>query len=142
MDPRVKTPEAGLRQQYTLSRSLDGAIRRGAAALQQSRAQGDAGQKLTQELQRQIGALGQLFGLIEGADVTPTTQAAAAVQEINAGMQEMSASAGELARIARELQDETGRFRTGAGDDAPEPPAPDAPPVAVPPAHRAFATAA
>ena len=76
------------------------------------------------------------------ANATAAEDAAAAVQEINASMEEMSASAEELARIARELQDETGRFRTGAGDDAPEPPAPDAPPVAVPPAHRAFATAA
>ena len=76
------------------------------------------------------------------ANATAAEDAAAAVQEINASMEEMSASAEELARIARELQDETGRFRTGAGDDAPEPPASDAPPVAVPPAHRAFATAA
>jgi hypothetical protein len=81
MDPRVTTSDAGLQQQHTLSRALDAAIRRGAAALEQSRAQGAAGQKLTQELQRQTGAIGQLFGLIEGADVAPTTQAAAAVQE-------------------------------------------------------------
>ena len=86
MDPRVKTSEAGLRQQYTLSRQLDGAIRRAAAALQQSRAQGDAGQARTQDLQRQMGALGQLFGLIEGADVAPTTQAVAAVQEAIAAL--------------------------------------------------------
>jgi len=81
MDPRVKTPEAGIRQQYTLSRTLDATLRRLSAALAASRAQGDAGQKLTQELQRQIGSLGQLFNLIEGADVTPTTQAVAAVNE-------------------------------------------------------------
>ena len=86
MDPRVKTPEAGLRQQYTLSRGLDGAIRRAATALQQSRAQGDAGQARTQDLQRQMGGLGQLFGLIEGADVAPTTQAVAAVQEAIAAL--------------------------------------------------------
>ncbi len=86
MDPRVKTPEAGLRQQYTLSRGLDGAIRRAATALQQARAQGDAGQTRTQDLQRQMGGLGQLFGLIEGADVAPTTQAVAAVQEAIAAL--------------------------------------------------------
>jgi photosystem II stability/assembly factor-like uncharacterized protein len=86
IDPRVKTPEAGLRQQYTLSRALDDAIRRAAAALQQSRAPGDAGEKLTQDLQRHMGALGQLFGLIEGADVAPTTQAVAAVQEAIAAL--------------------------------------------------------
>ncbi len=86
MDPRVKTPDAGLRQQYTLSRGLDGAIRRAASALQQSRAQGDAGQTRTQDLQRQMGGLVQLFGLIEGADVTPTTQAIAAVQELIAAL--------------------------------------------------------
>ena len=62
------------------------ANRRAATALQQSRAQGDAGQTRTQELQRQMGGLGQLFGLIEGADVAPTTQAAAAVQEAIAAL--------------------------------------------------------
>ena len=87
MDPRVKTGEAGLRQQYTLSRTLDGALRRAAAALQQSRTQGDAGQKLTQELQRHMGVLAQLFGLVEGADVVPTTQAVTAVQEAVAAVE-------------------------------------------------------
>lgn len=62
----------------------------------------------------------------------------AAVEEINAGMQEMSASTDELARIARELQDETARFQTGAED------ALDAPRVAPPaaPVPAAFAAAA
>jgi methyl-accepting chemotaxis protein len=47
-------------------------------------------------------------------------EAAAAVEEINASMQEMSASAEELAQIARGLQDEVARFRTGtSADDAP-----------------------
>jgi photosystem II stability/assembly factor-like uncharacterized protein len=87
MDPRVKTPEAGLRQQYALSRTLDGALRRAAAALLKARAQGDAGQKLAQELQRHMGALGQLFGLVEGADVAPTTQAVTAVQEAIAALE-------------------------------------------------------
>ena len=41
---------------------------------------------LTQDLQRNMGALGQLFGLIEGADVAPTTQAVAAVQEAIAAL--------------------------------------------------------
>ena len=82
----LRQREAGLRQQYTLSRALDDAIRRAAAALQQSRAPGDAGEKLTQDLQRHMGALGQLFGLIEGADVAPTTQAVAAVQEAIAAL--------------------------------------------------------
>ena len=87
MDPRVKTGEAGLRQQHALSRTLDAALRRAAAALEQSRSQGDAGQKLTQELQRHMSALAQLFALVEGADVVPTTQAVTAVQEAVAAVE-------------------------------------------------------
>jgi methyl-accepting chemotaxis protein len=60
------------------------------------------------------------------ANAAAAEDAAAAVQEINASMEEMSASADELARIARGLQDETDRFRTGAA--AAEPDASPAPP--------------
>jgi hypothetical protein len=39
-----------------------------------------------------MGGLGQLFGLIEGADVAPTTQAVAAVQDAIAALDRALAS--------------------------------------------------
>jgi hypothetical protein len=80
MDPRVTTPESGLRQQYSLSRALDAALRRAAAALEQARTQG-AAKNTVDDLQRQMSTLGQLFGLVEGADVAPTAALAAAAQD-------------------------------------------------------------
>jgi len=47
------------------------------------------------------------------ANAAAAEDAAAAVEEITASMEEMSASAEELARIARGLEAETTRFRTG-----------------------------
>jgi len=86
MDPRVTTPEAGIRQQYELSRALDAGIRRVAVALDTERARGSAGQAGAQELQRVMGTLVQLFGLIEGSDTVPTEQAVAAVNETLAAL--------------------------------------------------------
>jgi len=77
MDPRVKATASDIRQQYALSRRLDAALRRVAPELAAARSRGDA---RAQELQRLSGTLTQLFGLVEGADVAPTTQAAAAVE--------------------------------------------------------------
>jgi hypothetical protein len=81
VDPRVKTPEAGIRQQYELSRALDAGIRRASTALAAARAQGSGGQAAAQELQRLMSTLVQLFGLVEGADAAPTSQAAAAARD-------------------------------------------------------------
>jgi methyl-accepting chemotaxis protein len=58
------------------------------------------------------GAMDVLTRLSRG-NAAAAEAAAAAVQEINASMEEMSGSAGELARISRELRDEVERFRTG-----------------------------
>ncbi|HYH80608.1 MAG TPA: methyl-accepting chemotaxis protein [Longimicrobium sp.] len=73
-------------------------------------------------LEGEAGGRGMLA--LSQANAAAAEDAAAAVEEITASMEEMSASADELARIARGLQDETGRFRTG------DEPAPAAPPVA------------
>jgi hypothetical protein len=81
MDPRVKASPADIRRQYTLSRRLDAALRRVAPELAAARSRGAAGAARAQELQRLSGTLAQLFGLIEGADAAPTSQAAAAVDE-------------------------------------------------------------
>jgi photosystem II stability/assembly factor-like uncharacterized protein len=81
MDPRVTAGAADIRQQYTLSRRLDAALRRLAPELAAARARGDAGASRAQELQRLSGTLTQLFGVIESADVAPTTQTAAAVDD-------------------------------------------------------------
>ncbi len=76
-----------------------------------------------------------LLSLAQG-NAAAAQDAAAAVQEINASMEEMTANAEDLARIARGLQDEASRFRTGEGestdvpaDDAPESPLPHPPTI-------------
>ena len=81
MDPRVKTSPADLRRLYELSRSLDGALRRVATGQAAARARGTAGAPRAQELQRVSGTLAQLFGMVEGADVAPTSQLVAAVRD-------------------------------------------------------------
>ncbi len=86
MDPRVRTPEAGIRLMYELSRALDAGIRRVSTALAAARAPGGAGQAALPPLQRQMGVLVQLFGLIEGADVAPSEQAVTAVKEALAAL--------------------------------------------------------
>ena len=65
MDPRVKTPAADLDRQFTLSKQLYDAIN----ALDES------------ETQRR-GQMMQLYGIIQGADVGPTSQVEAAVKNL------------------------------------------------------------
>ncbi|MGE0441329.1 MAG: glycoside hydrolase [Gemmatimonadales bacterium] len=104
MDPRVKTPAIGLRQQFTLSRRIDSAAAALAAADREVRAArerlkgGDAA--LDQQLGRLLGGGGgfgrpagppslagvrgqlqQLFDALQEADVAPTTQLMAAVTD-------------------------------------------------------------
>jgi hypothetical protein len=81
MDPRVRASDADIRQQYELSRSIDAALRRLAPAVAAARARGEATATRVQELQRLAGSLAQLFGQVEGADVAPSSQLAAAVRE-------------------------------------------------------------
>jgi photosystem II stability/assembly factor-like uncharacterized protein len=86
MDPRVTATAADIRQQYDLSRTIDAAIRRGSAALAGARSQGDTGAARAQELQRLLVPLGQLFGIVEGADVAPTRQVVEAVRDAVAAL--------------------------------------------------------
>lgn len=74
MDPRVKTPEAGLRRQFELAMQVTDAMNRSYAALQRD--------KNNQQLARINGELGELLEILEGADETPTAQAAEAAAEL------------------------------------------------------------
>jgi hypothetical protein len=74
LDPRVKTPLAGLKLQYDTSRALDAALRRVATALQAPGASRDA-------LSRLQGQLTQLFGAVEQSDAAPASQVLSAVKE-------------------------------------------------------------
>jgi hypothetical protein len=79
MDPRVKTPAADIALQHQLSRTLDAALGRLQPALTAARGRGDAGATRAQELQRLSATLAQLLGIVEGADVAPTTHVQSAV---------------------------------------------------------------
>jgi photosystem II stability/assembly factor-like uncharacterized protein len=91
MDPRVKTPEAGLREQLELSMRVYDAAVEAQAALGEIRA---ARKRLTpaSELDKRAaaiedeiagiaGSLGRLFEVLQAADVAPTPQSAAAVAD-------------------------------------------------------------
>jgi hypothetical protein len=86
MDPRVKTPPAGLQLQYATSRTIDAALARVATAL---RATDDvttgpragAAKAAAADLARAQGRATQLFGLVEGADLPPTPQMLAALKD-------------------------------------------------------------
>ena len=107
MDPRVTTPALGLAQQFTLSKQLYDGIVEGQKALESIRSRraslsGEPGRSAAslalQQLEGQpggrgaaadgpdtfnsvIGSMNQLMGLLQGADVTPTTQLVAAVRQ-------------------------------------------------------------
>ncbi len=84
MDPRVKTPAAGLQLQYTTARAIDTALSRVAAALRDVHAAAAAGTRAeaakaaAEALTRAQGQATQLLGLVEGADLPPTPQMLAA----------------------------------------------------------------
>jgi len=88
MDPRVKTPPLGLRQQFTLSKQLYDDMQRAQQAAQRVRASNDA---LATELTTLVQNMNQLLQLLQGADVTPTTQLAAAVGERRAALEKLLA---------------------------------------------------
>ncbi len=89
MDPRVRTPAGGLAQQFALAQRLVSALRQDSVALGEVRARKSAGggpgapaavlDSLDTGLARLNGQLARAYGVIEGSDETPTTQAAAAV---------------------------------------------------------------
>jgi hypothetical protein len=108
MDPRVKTPPAGLLEEFTLATRLTAMMHQDYQALQeirelQSKLQsqdselakqaaalvGVGGRRAAQSDEEGGGSLSQLngelasvFEVVEGADATPTTQAVAAVTEL------------------------------------------------------------
>jgi photosystem II stability/assembly factor-like uncharacterized protein len=121
MDPRVKTLPMGLAQQFTLSKQLYDGILTVQKTLDDMRALATSKPALAERitaLQGQggggrgaaptgpptfnaiVGELNQLMGLLQGADVTPTTQLVAAVGERRA----------ELARLMAQWQ----TLKTGA----------------------------
>jgi hypothetical protein len=86
MDPRVKTPPAGLAQQFTLSKQLYDGMQAAQDAAQRVRASNDA---LAQSLTTLVQNMNQLMQLLQGADATPTSQLVVAVGQRR----------GELARL-------------------------------------------
>jgi photosystem II stability/assembly factor-like uncharacterized protein len=101
MDPRVKTPTAGLRQQFTLSMQLSEAIGRsydeivridpdaakrggGGAGFGGGQQTNDPAAKLRQSHQQMLS----LYDTIQDADLAPTSQVVQAVREVLAGRQQ------------------------------------------------------
>ena len=75
MDPRVKTPLAGLQQQFALAQRIVGLMHQTFEAVQQA-STGKA------ELEGRNRALAALLALVEGADTAPTAAMVSAVDEI------------------------------------------------------------
>jgi photosystem II stability/assembly factor-like uncharacterized protein len=123
MDPRVKTPPAGLLQQFTLATRVTGMMHQDYQALQEIR---DLRSKIGQQnpdLEKQVAALeggsrrppgdedededaggltklnndlSTVLGVIEGSDSSPTTQAVAAVGDLERRLRTLLAKSREL----------------------------------------------
>jgi hypothetical protein len=130
MDPRVKTPPLGLSQQFTLSKQLYDGILDVQQALEEIRTvrlrvsgtpldeklaalSGQSGGGLgggrgmpngPETLNSISGGLNQLMGLLQGADVTPTTQLTAAVGERRAALAKLKARWSALKAEAASLR--------------------------------------
>jgi photosystem II stability/assembly factor-like uncharacterized protein len=78
MDPRVKTPLAGLQEQFRLATKITGMMH------QSIQNQTDDFKKLNEQL-------GRVLGVIEGADATPTTQAEATVTDLERKLNQLLA---------------------------------------------------
>jgi photosystem II stability/assembly factor-like uncharacterized protein len=88
MDPRIKTPLAGLKQQLSLSLELASLMHDDVAALDRVKANNpnsDAAPALT----KLNNNLGRVFEVIQGSDDTPTETAVAAVGELRDRWQQM-----------------------------------------------------
>jgi hypothetical protein len=85
MDPRVKTPAAGLARQFALASQLAAAIERaakaGRAASASTTTPGAGRSPAADSLGRVAGELAQLYGIVEGSDAAPTPQVEAAVAD-------------------------------------------------------------
>ena len=68
MDPRVQTPEAGLRQQFELSMRIKRVLDQREAVA-------------TTEFQRLVGELQSLYGILQGSDAAPTVSTVQLVSE-------------------------------------------------------------
>ena len=91
MDPRVKTPAAGLERQFALSMQMceDMAKARAALAATPQQAPGGAGTGATSEaarlqIERVSGSIEAIYGMLQEADLTPTAQIAAAAANAHA----------------------------------------------------------
>ncbi len=88
MDPRVKTAPADLQQQFDLSMSLYDAINRAHDSVERLRAsRGPAAASPAEtELARLHGQMLSIYGILQGADVKPTSQVVAAVARLRAAV--------------------------------------------------------
>ena len=96
MDPRVQTPAAGLEQQFALSMQMyeDMARARAALSAPARAAQGTAGPAaLTEakraEIERAVGAIEAIYGMLQEADLAPTPQMASAAADAHAALDEV-----------------------------------------------------
>ena len=80
MDPRVKTPLTSLQEQFRLATKL-------VSMMHQSM------QNANDDLKKLTEQLGRVLGVIEGADATPTTQAEAAVTDLERKLNQLLAKA-------------------------------------------------
>src|SRR5260370_36288155 len=86
MDPRVKTPAAGLLQQFTLATKITSMMHQDYQALQEARGL-EASE--TASLAKLNGDMVRILETVEGADATPTTQTVAAVAELERTLQDL-----------------------------------------------------
>ena len=107
MDPRVQTAPAEIVRQFRLSRKLDGLLRENAEALESVQAfranqRNSARDNDAAEIENSLGqisnALGSLFGMVERADVAPTSQV---VEAIGASERELRAILSQLRALER-----------------------------------------
>ena len=97
MDPRVKTPLEGLRQQFTLSIQMYDDM-----ALAKSALVAPASGNLTTErraaVERVAGTIESLYGLLQEADLAPTPQVMAAVADAHAALAKLLGPVGSAQR--------------------------------------------
>jgi hypothetical protein len=127
MDPRVKTPPAGLVQQFTLARKVTDMMHQGYGAFNKVRElraklkqdpaldkeaaalEGSAGRRPVEEdeeensggLTRLNADLASTLGVIEGADATPTTQAVSTVAQLERRLRQLLTRVSELEKKAQ-----------------------------------------
>lgn len=78
MDPRVKTPLAGLEEQFRLATTITNMLHQSA-------------QPGNDDLKKLNGQLVEVLEVLEGADATPTTQAVAAVADLERRLNQLLA---------------------------------------------------